>query len=122
MDGLVRAGTFQTPARLKEAGLDGVELGMLAAATFPSEAVRKELEKVGLECTSCSIFPKGLSLISEDRDIRSKAYSHVEDCLKATADAGEAFFVAPFILLSDILPGTGVRPMSGAEQWTCGRR
>lgn len=104
---------FELLPRLKEAGLDGIEIGMLAPATFPSAALRKELEKVGLECTSCSILPKGLSLISEDRHIRSKARSHVEDCLKATSDAGGSVLCGP--LYSPVGYFTGRRRTS--DEW-----
>ena len=93
--------------KLKEAGLDGIEIGMLAPTSFPASAVRKELEKSGLECTSCSILPKGLSLIAEDKDVRRKARSHIEDCLKATADTGGRVLCGP--LYSPVGYFTGVR-------------
>jgi D-psicose/D-tagatose/L-ribulose 3-epimerase len=81
--------------RLKEAGLDGIEIGVLAPAPFPAQAIRKELEKSGLECTTCSTIPNGASLISEDAAARRKARIHVEDCLKATADAGGKVLCGP---------------------------
>lgn len=81
--------------RLKAAGLDGLEIGILEPATFPAAAIRKELEKRGLECTSCSTIPHGTSLISEDVTQRRKAREHAAACIKATADAGGRFFCGP---------------------------
>ena len=87
--------SFALLPRLKEAGLDGVEIGMVAPASVPASAIRKNLEKAGLECTTCSIIPKGLSLTDADSDIRRKARVHVEDCLKTTADLGSRVLCGP---------------------------
>jgi D-psicose/D-tagatose/L-ribulose 3-epimerase len=81
--------------RLKAAGLDGLEIGILAPASFPAAGIRKELEKSGLECTSCSTVPSGTSLTSEDATQRRKAREHVAACIKATADAGGRVFCGP---------------------------
>jgi D-psicose/D-tagatose/L-ribulose 3-epimerase len=81
--------------RLKQAGLDGLEIGILAPASFPAGAIRRELDKSGLECTSCTALPHDASLISEDADARRKARWHVEGCIKATADAGGRVFCGP---------------------------
>jgi D-psicose/D-tagatose/L-ribulose 3-epimerase len=81
--------------RLKEAGLDGIEIGILLPATFPASAIRKELEKSGLECTSCSTMPTGTSLTANDAGSRRRARVHIEDCIKAMADAGGHVFCGP---------------------------
>ncbi len=81
--------------RLKDAGLDGIEIGILEPTKFPAAAIRRELEKAGLESTACSTIPNGASLISEDAGQRRKARAHVEACIKATADAGGRVFCGP---------------------------
>lgn len=81
--------------RLKAAGLDGIEIGILEPAKFPATAIRRELERNGLECTACSTIPNGGSLISEDAAARRKARDHVEACLKATANAGGRVLCGP---------------------------
>jgi D-psicose/D-tagatose/L-ribulose 3-epimerase len=98
---------------LKDAGLDGIEIGMLSPSSFAATALRRELEGVGLECTSCSILPKGVSLIADDKDLRRKARSHIEDCLKTTADAGGRVLCGP--LYSPVGYFTGVRRTD--EEW-----
>jgi D-psicose/D-tagatose/L-ribulose 3-epimerase len=102
--------------RLKEAGLDGIEIGILAPRTFPAAAIRKELAKAGLESTACSVIPHGMSLISGDADARRKARSHVEDCLKATADMGGTVLCGP--LYSPVGYFTGRRRT--ADEWKRG--
>lgn len=108
-----RSEHFKILPRLKEAGLDGIEIGMLAPTTFPSAAFRKELKKNGLGCTSCSILPQGMSLLSEDKDIRRRACAHVADCLEATAEAGGTVVCGP--LYSPVGYFTGQRRTS--DEW-----
>ncbi|HKQ85939.1 MAG TPA: sugar phosphate isomerase/epimerase family protein [Candidatus Acidoferrales bacterium] len=81
--------------RLKEAGLDGIEIGILAPASFPAKAIRRELEKTGLECTTCAVIPPGASLISDDAEQRRKALAHLEECIKLAADAGSRILAGP---------------------------
>lgn len=86
---------FDLLPRLKAGGFDGIEIGVIAPASVPSSAIRKDLEKAGLECTTCSIIPRGLSLTAADADIRRKARSHIEDCLKTSADLGARIICGP---------------------------
>ncbi len=81
--------------RLKEAGLDGIEIGILAPKSFPAKAIRRELEKTGLECTACAVIPQGASLISDDAEQRRKGRKHVEECVKLAADAGSRILAGP---------------------------
>jgi D-psicose/D-tagatose/L-ribulose 3-epimerase len=102
--------------RLKDAGLDGIEIGVLAPQTFPAAAMRKELNKAGLECTTCTVVPHGMSLISKDADERRKGQSHVEDCLKATAEAGGTVLCGPMYSPVGYFSGT----RRTADEWKRG--
>jgi len=102
--------------RLKEAGLDGLEIGILAPAAFPAKAIRRELEKSGLECTACAVIPPGTSLISEDAEQRRKARAHVEECIKLAADAGSQILVGP--MYSPV--GSFSRKRRTADEWKRG--
>lgn len=81
--------------RLKEAGLDGIEIGILAPAAFPAKTIRRELEKTGLECTTCAVIPNGASLTASDAGQRRKALTHLEDCIKLAADSGAKVLGGP---------------------------
>lgn len=81
--------------RLKEAGLDGIEIGILTPNRFPAKEIRKELEKTGLGCTACAVIPSGSSLTSSDADQRRRARVHVQDCIKLAADAGSKILGGP---------------------------
>lgn len=104
---------FQLLPKLKDAGLDGIEIGLLDPAAFPAAAFRKELEKWGLGCTTCSIIPKDASLISDDESLRRKAREHVETCLKVTAEAGGRMLCGPLYAPVGIFSGH----RRTAEEW-----
>src|SRR5690348_12309850 len=102
--------------RLKEAGLDGLEIGILAPAAFPAKAIRRELEKTGLECTTCAVIPPGTSLISEDAEQRRKARAHIEECIKLATDAGSQILAGP--MYSPV--GYFSRKRRTADEWKRG--
>ncbi|MEO6804180.1 MAG: sugar phosphate isomerase/epimerase family protein [Granulicella sp.] len=105
---------FDLLPRVKGAGFDGIEIGMLTPTSFPATSFRKEAERVGLKCTSCCVLPKNSSLLSEDKEARRKARSHIENCLKATADAGGKLICGP--LYSPVGHFTGVRRT--VDEWS----
>jgi D-psicose/D-tagatose/L-ribulose 3-epimerase len=86
---------FELLPRIKDAGFDGIEIGMLDPTSFPASAFRKDAERVGLECTSCCVLPNDSSLTSESKEVRRKAQSHIGVCLQATADAGGSLLCGP---------------------------
>src|SRR5512141_2386559 len=73
---------------IKEHGFDGVEVPCFRARDFAAADIRKGVQANGLECTVCSVLPQGFSLISEDREIRSKTVVHMRECIQAVAEAG----------------------------------
>jgi D-psicose/D-tagatose/L-ribulose 3-epimerase len=99
--------SFELLPRLKAAGFDGIEIGILDPVNFASTSTRRELEKLGLECTSCCVVPKEASLLSEDKEKRIRAQQHIADCLKATAETGGKLMCGP--LYSPVGYFTGVR-------------
>jgi D-psicose/D-tagatose/L-ribulose 3-epimerase len=90
---------------IKERGFDGVEVPIFRPAEFPASAVRRDTETNGIECTICSVFVQGLSLISDDADVRSKTKLHFRDTIKAAADAGARIVAGPLYSPVGYLPG-----------------
>ena len=91
--------------RIKEAGFDGVQVPMFRPAEFPAAQVRKAFAENNLECSVCAIFIDGQSLISEDAATRSIARRHIQDAVKATAEAGATFVGGPLYCPVGYLPG-----------------
>jgi D-psicose/D-tagatose/L-ribulose 3-epimerase len=101
--------------RIKERGFDGVEVPLFRPAEFPAAAIRKGTAANGLESTVCSVLVKGLSLISEDANVRRQTRSHLHDCVKAVADAGASIIAGPLYCPVGDLPGR--RRTAGEWNW-----
>jgi D-psicose/D-tagatose/L-ribulose 3-epimerase len=90
---------------IKEHGFDGVEVPLFRPAEFAGADIRRGLEQNGLECTVCSVLVSGLSLISEDAEVRRKTRIHLEDSIKAVADVGARIIAGPLYSPVGYLPG-----------------
>src|ERR1700683_2338747 len=90
---------------IKERGFDGVEVPLFRPAEFPASAIRHDTAANGLECTVCSVVCQGLSLISDDADIRRKTVLHLRDAIKSVADAGASVIAGPLYSPVGYLPG-----------------
>jgi D-psicose/D-tagatose/L-ribulose 3-epimerase len=86
---------FELLPRLKEAGFDGVEFPIFDPVAFAAGAIRREVEKSGLECTACSILPAGSSLAAPDPAQRKKAKTHLEAAIHASAEMGATLLAGP---------------------------
>ena len=91
--------------RVKSWGFDGVEVPLFVPSDFAAGEIRKGLEANGLECTVCSVLLPGLSLISDDGEVRRKTRSHMQDVVKAAADAGATVVAGPLYSPVGYLPG-----------------
>jgi len=99
--------------RIKAAGFDGVEVPMYKGRDFAVAALRRGLADTGMDCTICSVLVDGLSLISEDAEIRAKAIEQLRENIATTAEAGAKIIAGP--LYSPVGYLTGKRRT--AEEW-----
>lgn len=100
-------GNFDVLRKVAAEGLDGIEIGLLNPSEFPAAAVGKELERLGLGCTICSVLPPDCSLIAADETARQKGKDYVVSCLEATAEAGAEILCGP--LYAPVGKFTGIR-------------
>jgi D-psicose/D-tagatose/L-ribulose 3-epimerase len=98
---------------IKEAGFDGVEVPLFQPAQFAAADIRRGVEENALECTICSILTGGMNMISEDSAVRGKTRIHMQDCVKAAAEAGAKIIAGP--LYSPVGLMTGRRRT--ADEW-----
>ena len=87
---MIWSGAFDSsiPLRkIKEAGLDGIEIPAFDANDVDVAALKRALSDHGLECTFCSVNPPGKNPISEDPAIRAETVEHWK---RLIATAGEA--------------------------------
>jgi D-psicose/D-tagatose/L-ribulose 3-epimerase len=91
--------------RLKQAGFDGFEPAIFSATGFASAEVRRGCADNGLECTVCSVIPRGMSVASEDTGVRRATVAHLKDCIAAVAEAGARILAGPLYTPVGWLPG-----------------
>jgi D-psicose/D-tagatose/L-ribulose 3-epimerase len=99
--------------RIKGWGFDGVEVPLFRPSEFAAADIRKGLDANDLECTVCSVLLDGLSLISEDADLRRKTQVHLRDVVKAGAEAGARVIAGPLYCPVGYLPGRRRTP----DEW-----
>jgi len=104
---------FDVLARIADAKLDGIEIGILNPYDFPAKQVRSELNRLGLGCTTCCVLPPDASLIANEEESRKKARTHIAACLEATAELGGELVCGP--LYAPVGKFTGVRRT--ADEW-----
>ena len=91
--------------RVKSWGFDGVEVPLFDPSAFAAKDIRSGVEENGLECTVCSVLVEGLSLISDDANVRRKTVAHMKDSIKASAEAGARVIAGPLYCPVGFLPG-----------------
>ena len=91
--------------RIKSWGFDGVEVPLFRPMEFAAADIRKGVETNGLECTICSVLVQGLSLISDDADVRRRTITHMREAIEAGADAGAKLIAGPLYCPVGDLPG-----------------
>jgi D-psicose/D-tagatose/L-ribulose 3-epimerase len=106
---------FHRLPAIKEAGFDGIEYPLFDPKNFPASAIRRELERVGLEGTAVSVVPRGLHLGSSDAGVRAGAREHITTCIQQTAEAGAKLLSGP--LYSPVGYLTGVRRTADEWKW-----
>ena len=107
---------FHLLPEIKANGFDGVEVPIFDPCTFDAAAVGRELDRIGLERTACTIVPGGTSLASSDAALRQRAMTHLEAVIAAASDAGAQILAGPMYTPVGYL--TGVRRTSEEWKWT----
>ncbi len=92
-------------SRIKEAGFDGVEVPLFGPNDLQDSEVRRALVSSGLECTVCSIIPAGLSLVSDDADVRNKTIEHLRGCIRTCNEIEARVMGGPLYAPVGFLPG-----------------
>jgi len=96
---------FHLLPEIKAHGFDGIEVALFRPAEFAAAAIRRAAEAEGLERTVASALIRGLSLISDDADVRRRTVEHLRDSIRAVADAGARLIIGPLYCPVGELPG-----------------
>ena len=105
--GHVAAEHFPILAKLKQAGFDGVELPLFEGDAAHYKTVRKELDNLGLGCTTVTIATPEANPISPDAAIRQKGHEHHQWAIEMTALLGGTHLCGPYHSPLAVFSGTG---------------
>ncbi len=99
--------------RIKERGFDGVEIPVFHPASVRAAEIRRALQDNGLECTTCSVLPAGVTIFDDDAAARARAFDHMKACIETTAALGGQLTGGPYYSPVGYLPGRRRTP----DEW-----
>jgi D-psicose/D-tagatose/L-ribulose 3-epimerase len=100
-------------ARIREWGFDGVELFLSPQEPEDIPLVKRTLDRMRLECTTCCVLPRESNLLSADPDVRARGVDYLTRCVVRTAELGASLMCGPLYAALGLM--TGIRRT--AEEW-----
>jgi D-psicose/D-tagatose/L-ribulose 3-epimerase len=94
-------------ARVREWGFDGVELFLSPDEPADITSVRKVLERLGLERTTCAVLPREANLVSADGVVRARGIKFLQRCIERTAELGAHLVCGPLYASLGVMTGRG---------------
>ncbi len=91
--------------RVKQRGFDGIEIPIFNPAATPVAEIRQGLEDNGLEVTTCTVIPNGLTVFDESAGVRQQALDHIKASIETTAQLGGHLLAGPTYSPVGYLPG-----------------
>src|SRR5215471_13618652 len=91
--------------RIKEWGYDGVELFLSLDEPADIPGVRRKLEELGLECTTCSVLPRGANPVDRDAEARARGTDVLKRYAERTAELGGSLICGPLYAALGVMTG-----------------
>jgi D-psicose/D-tagatose/L-ribulose 3-epimerase len=102
-------------ARVKEWGFDGVELLVSIEEPANLGAVRRMLDRIGLERNACCVLPREANLVSPQAGVRARGLEYLKRYVERTSELGGQFICGPIYAALGVMTG---RRRTGAEwEW-----
>jgi D-psicose/D-tagatose/L-ribulose 3-epimerase len=98
---------FPLFAKLKATGFDGVELPLFTGDAAHYRGVRKELDNLGLGCTTVTVANVEANPISPDAGVRQKGLDHIKWAIEMTGVLGGENLCGPYHSALGAFSGTG---------------
>src|SRR2546430_1853345 len=103
----VTAEHFPILAKLKAAGYDGVEVPLFEGDVAHFQAVRRELDNLGLSANAVTVATPEANPISPDVAVRKKGVEHIRWAIDMTAILGGQHLCGPYHSPLAVFSGTG---------------
>jgi D-psicose/D-tagatose/L-ribulose 3-epimerase len=105
--GLVTEADFPTMAKIKAAGFDGVELPLFDGDLKHYQMIRKELDNLGLACSTVTVMNPEYSPVSADAGVRAKAVDRLKWAIDMNHALGAYTMCGPFHSPLGVFSGFG---------------
>lgn len=105
--GFVTEADFPTIGKIKAAGFDGVELPLFDGTADHYKAVRKELDKQGLACSTVTIMTPEANPISPEASVRAAAVERLKWAVEMNHILGSVAMCGPYHSPLGVFSGTG---------------
>jgi D-psicose/D-tagatose/L-ribulose 3-epimerase len=92
-------------SRIKEFGFDGVEFFLSPHEPSDIPAVRKMVERLQLECATCSVLPRDDNPVSPQPEVRARGREYLNRCLERTAELGSKLICGPLYAGLGVMTG-----------------
>ena len=100
-------------SHIKEWGFDGVELFLSREEPASLPAVKKMLDGIQLERTTCVVLPRDANLVSGDATVRKRGIDFLNRCVERTAELGAQLMCGPLYAGLGVMTGRRRTP----EEW-----
>jgi D-psicose/D-tagatose/L-ribulose 3-epimerase len=87
---------FPIMRQIKDAGFDGVEIPIFGGDAAHYKKLRKELDNLGLACTTVTVVGPDANPISPDANVRKAAVERLKEVIDHNAILGSTRMVGPF--------------------------
>jgi len=102
--------------RVKGLGLDFIEIPLMCLSTCDTAAVRKRLEKVGLDVCTSTVLLGETDFTSERSAVRQAGVKYLKDCVRATHEMGAKNFSG--VIYAQHCKVAQRRPTEQVWQWS----
>lgn len=92
-------------SRVKQWGFDGVELFLSPQEPADIPAVRRMLDELHLERTTCSVIPRDANLVSPQAEVRARGVALLTRCVERTAELGARLLCGPLYAGLGVMTG-----------------
>jgi D-psicose/D-tagatose/L-ribulose 3-epimerase len=92
-------------SRIREWGFDGIELFLSPNEPSAIPSVRRMLDEIGLERTTCSVLPREANLIDADARVRTRGFAFLKQCVERTAELGAKLICGPLYAGLGVMTG-----------------
>lgn len=82
-------------SRIRDWGFDGAELFLSPEEPADIGAVKRTLDRLNLDRTTCSVLPREVHLVSTQPEVRARGIEFLKRCVQRTADLGARLICGP---------------------------